>query len=141
MKRPTQVFTIGYQGRTLTEFLARLTKAGVAKVVDVRELPLSRRKGFSKTALREALLASGIEYVHLRAAGNPYRDQKADIATCLRLYRKHLERTPEVVEQVADELKGSRAALLCFEECADQCHRSVIVGALEARGPVSVQHL
>jgi hypothetical protein len=66
-----RIFTIGYEGTTVAEFLAALQKAGVERVIDVRALPLSRRPGFSKTALRGALEEAGTEYVHLKALGTP----------------------------------------------------------------------
>ena len=90
-KTKTQTWTIGYAGRNAPEFVEVLTAAGVDLVVDVRALPLSRKKGFSKTSLRENLQAAGIEYLHLRSAGNPFRDQKHDVERCLGLYGQHLD--------------------------------------------------
>lgn len=128
-------FTIGYAGRTLPEFLDALVDAGVDRVVDVRALPLSRRKGFSKSALGDALAKKGIEYVHLRSAGNPYRDQKNDVGRCLALYAGHLDENPLVLDEVDAALDGRRAALLCVEAEACQCHRSIIAGRLRGRHP------
>ena len=48
-----------------------LADAGVERLIDVRELPISRRRGFAKTALGEALAAEGVEYLHMRSLGNP----------------------------------------------------------------------
>ena len=53
------IFTIGYEGATLCDFLATLQLAGVQSVLDVREVAQSRRRGFSKTALAEALKEVG----------------------------------------------------------------------------------
>ena len=41
-----RIFTIGYEGTTVPEFIAALKGAGVERVIDVRALPLSRRPGF-----------------------------------------------------------------------------------------------
>ena len=49
-----RIFTIGYEGATVAEFLAALKEAGVERVIDVRALPLSRRPGFSKIAAARA---------------------------------------------------------------------------------------
>ncbi len=46
---PALLYTLGYEGLSLAEFFDRLAQAGVSRLVDVRELPLSRRPGFSKT--------------------------------------------------------------------------------------------
>src|SRR4051794_34147798 len=69
----TELFTIGYEKRHLQELIEIVRAARITKVVDVRELPLSRVRGFSKSPLGAALHAAGIAYVHLREAGNPYR--------------------------------------------------------------------
>ncbi len=140
--KPNSVWTIGYAGRTLTDFIEVLRDAGIRRVVDVRELPLSRRKGFSKTSLSEALAAADIEYVHLRVAGNPFREQKADIETCLRLYAGHVDHHPEVLREVEKAIAGTKAALLCFEERPSECHRSVLIDRLLRGHPErKVRHL
>lgn len=128
-------FTIGYSGKTLADFVKALHDAGVRRVVDVRALPLSRKKGFSKTALGEALSKEKIEYVHLRVAGNPYRDQKADISTCLALYSAYVDNHPEIIEAVEAAVEGEKSALLCFEADACECHRSVLTERLASRRP------
>ena len=54
------LFTFGYEGLSIEDFVARLTLSGVREVFDVRELPLSRKRGFSKKSLAAALEAAGI---------------------------------------------------------------------------------
>lgn len=126
----------------MSEFIDLLLEAGVNLVVDVRELPLSRKKGFSKTALSASLSANGIEYVHLRAAGNPYRAEKTDIASRLALYSEHLERHPEIPTEIEEAIADYRAALLCFEAKHELCHRSCIVNHLRHTLPsLRVRHL
>jgi uncharacterized protein (DUF488 family) len=142
MSRRPVAFTVGYEGRTLDEFVHLLVAAGVERIVDVRALPLSRRRGFSKTALKSALAANGIDYVHLRAAGNPYRNLRDDPQRCLALYAEHLDGHPGVLVEVEQALSGSRSALLCMEASHKRCHRSVIAERLtrhDARA--SVTHL
>src|SRR4029077_141322 len=70
------LFTIGYERRSPDELVRALGDAGVTLLVDVRELPNSRRRGFSKNALAAALGDAGIASAHERALGNPkpYRD-------------------------------------------------------------------
>jgi hypothetical protein len=51
----TALFTIGYETATVGSLLQRFIEAGVQRVVDVRELPLSRRRGFSKPKLSDTL--------------------------------------------------------------------------------------
>jgi uncharacterized protein (DUF488 family) len=140
--KPRKLFTVGYEGRSPEEFVQILSKAGVRRVIDVRELPLSRRRGFSKTKLREALEASAIDYVHLRDAGNPYRELRANIVHCLRKYSGYLAKRSEVLDQIALLAGEKSTALLCVEADADCCHRSVIVRQMLARGfSMRVTHL
>src|SRR5665648_290504 len=65
------LFTIGYEGRTADELPGSVAASGITTVVDVRDLPLSRKRGFSKTALASLLAGSGVGYVHERRLGNP----------------------------------------------------------------------
>src|SRR5689334_19394082 len=116
-----RIFTIGYEGATVPEFVAALTGAGVKRVVDVRALPLSRRPGLSKTPLRRALEESGIDYVHLRALGTPSEGRTAARAgrhsDMARIYSGQLE-LPEAMAQAAQMLELARelpTALLCME--------------------------
>jgi uncharacterized protein (DUF488 family) len=71
------VFTIGYEGLNVDTFMSLLAQHGIETVVDVRELPLSRKTGFSKKALTNALNPSGVEYVHMVNLGcpKPVRDR------------------------------------------------------------------
>jgi uncharacterized protein (DUF488 family) len=57
--------------------LSLLSQHGIETVVDIRELPLSRKRGFSKNALATALYLAGLGYIYLRALGcpKPVRDR------------------------------------------------------------------
>jgi uncharacterized protein (DUF488 family) len=116
------LFTIGYEGRTLEELVAELRAHRIDRVIDVRELPLSRRKGFSKTPLGSALVAAGIEYVHLKQAGNPYRREEDALVK----YRAHLASAEDAVDDVVEAARGHRAVLLCYERHANECHRTIL---------------
>lgn len=130
-----KIFTIGYEGATMAEFLAALTSAGVEQVIDVRALPLSRRPGFSKTILANSLREVGIGYVHLKALGTPKegRDaaKKGDVATLERVYDSQLQ-LPEAQAQAA-RMRALAAekpsALLCFERDPCHCHRTLLLAA------------
>ena len=131
-----KIFTIGYEGATMTEFVAALQAAGVKQVIDVRALPLSRRPGFSKTPLAASLAAEGIGYVHLKALGTPKegRDaaKKGDVPTLERVYAGQLE-LPEAQVQAARMMELAAAkpsALLCFEREPGHCHRTLLLAAV-----------
>ncbi len=127
------VFTIGYEATTVAEFLATLKQAGVARVIDIRALPLSRRPGFSKTPLRGALAEAGIDYVHLRALGTPAAGREAARkgrqAELEQVYSGQLE-LPEAIAAGAQmlELAAEKpSALLCYEREPAGCHRNLLL--------------
>ena len=127
-----KLFTIGYEGATMDEFLSALRSAGVKRVIDVRALPLSRRPGFSKTPLSSALAEVGIDYVHLRALGTPAAGRTAARAgrreELEEIYAGQLE-LPEAIV-AAEEMKSLAAerpsALLCYERDPAACHRTLL---------------
>lgn len=131
-----RIFTIGYEGTTVDEFLSALQSAGVERVIDVRALPNSRRPGFSKTPLRNALAEAGIDYVHLRALGTPADGRAAARegrhADLERIYAGQLE-LPEAIAQSAQMVglaEEKPSALLCYERDPAVCHRSLLLSAV-----------
>jgi uncharacterized protein (DUF488 family) len=137
-----RIFTIGYEGSTVPEFVAALRKAGVERIIDVRALPLSRRPGFSKSPLRAALEEAGIEYVHLKALGTPAEGRTAARAgrhaELERIYAGQLE-LPEAMAQSAQmlELAAEKpSALLCMERDPVHCHRTLLLKAVAADAEV-----
>jgi len=133
-----RIFTIGYEGATVGEFVDVLRKAGVERVIDVRALPLSRRPGFSKTPLRGALAEASIEYVHLKALGTPADGRAAARAgrhaDMARIYAGQLE-LPEAIAESGQMLalaEEKPSALLCFEREPAHCHRSLLLDAVAA---------
>jgi uncharacterized protein (DUF488 family) len=129
-----KVVSIGYQERSLHELLHVLKAHNVGKLIDVRQLPLSRRKGFSKTALAQSLATKRIEYCHIRSAGNPYHSQKANLSLCLNLYARYLARNPQILDEVAEEFSGRTVAVLCYERSHSDCHRSILLEAMSSEG-------
>jgi uncharacterized protein (DUF488 family) len=131
-----RIFTIGYEGATVAEFVFALQKAGVARVIDVRALPLSRRPGFSKSSLRAALEEAGIEYLHFKALGTPAEGRAAARAgrhdDLQRIYAGQLE-LPEAIAQSAQMLELAQekpSALLCMEREPRHCHRTLLLDAV-----------
>jgi len=131
MPKALTIYTVGYEKREPSELVEVLLAAGVKQLIDVRQLPLSRRKGFSKTPLAAILAEAGIGYLHLRAAGNPFRTHGGNV---LALYAGHLKRSPEVIDEVLAAATPERSALMCLERDHTECHRSILAAALAKRG-------
>ncbi|MDB4957000.1 MAG: hypothetical protein JWO36_4569 [Myxococcales bacterium] len=139
----TALFTIGYEGRALDELLGILAANKIDRLIDVRDLPLSRRRGFSKTPLGNAARAAGIEYLHLREAGNPFRKIRHDLKLddLLGRYRDHLDGAAQAVANVADAVRGHRVALLCYEADSSHCHRGILAPRVAQQLGVRVKDL
>ena len=137
-----RIFTIGYENSTVGDFLSALQQAGVERVIDVRAIPNSRRPGFSKTPLRNALAEVGIDYVHLRALGTPADGRAAARAgrheDLERIYAGQLE-LPEAIAQGAQmlDLAGEKpSAVLCYEREPAECHRTLLLDAVASDAEV-----
>lgn len=129
-----KLFTIGYEGAALDDFVCALKTAKIDVLLDVRELPISRRKGFSKTALGGALTDVGITYRHERQLGSPkiIRHRLREDGNYSRFFRefdRHLTDQWALLETLAEELKGN-VALMCYEKDHKECHRHSVADAL-----------
>ena len=129
------IFTIGYEAATMGEFLAALQQAGVRRVIDIRAVPNSRRPGFSKNPLRNALAEVGIDYVHLKALGTPADGRAAARAgkqdELERIYTGQLELPEAMVQsqQMRELAADAPSALLCYEREPADCHRTLLLAA------------
>jgi uncharacterized protein (DUF488 family) len=139
--------TIGYQGTAWAPFLRTLQEAGVRQVIDVRQLPLSRRPGFSKRVLAAGLAEAGIGYVHLRALGTPPEGREAN-------KRREWDRFWPIVEASLSTLEAGVAleqaaglartipsCLLCFEADPCICHRLRVGEKLAEAHGFTLRHL
>jgi uncharacterized protein (DUF488 family) len=142
-----ELLTVGYEGRSLSSLVQVLADNGVDRLVDVRERPVSRRRGFSAMGLFEELRKVGIAYEHGAGLGNPetirtlwkngqLREGRDRYRAFLRAERR------QHVAAVIDLAGSERVCLLCLEGDASQCHRSIIAEeAAEAEPGLRVRHL
>lgn len=140
------IYTIGYEGIDIEQFFMLLREHGIETVVDVRELPLSRKPGFSKKILAAALNLSGFEYTHLADLGcpKPIRDRYRSDADWRRYkegFLKYLKTQEDAIEELATLASSSNCALLCFEADFNYCHRSMVADAVKQRSGMRVSHI
>jgi uncharacterized protein (DUF488 family) len=134
MKRT--ISTIGYEGATIEQFVAALKHASVDLLIDVRDIPLSRKKGFSKNQLAEVLRSWGIEYVHLRGLGDPKEGREAarsgNYALFEKIFGKHMRSAVagRDLDTASQLVRGNRACLMCFEADPEKCHRTIVADHL-----------
>jgi len=152
--RPKQqaagLLTIGYEGRSLENYLNELLRAGVNVLCDVRRNPLSRKYGFSKKTLSHACDGVGIRYEHLRELGIESDKRQALVtqadydALFVTYERTTLPHQTEALEQILGWIaSGDRVALTCYERLPQQCHRTRVAKALGETGRLerAINHL
>jgi uncharacterized protein (DUF488 family) len=129
--------TIGYEGRTLENYLNRLLRDGVTLLCDVRRNPLSRKYGFSKGTLNKACEGVSIRYEHLPELGIASEERRelhtqADYDALFAEYeRKSLPHQGKALAKIRSWVEeGQRVALTCFERLPEQCHRHCVAEAL-----------
>lgn len=140
------VFTIGYEGLDIDGFMSLLAEHDIDTIVDVRELPLSRKAGFSKNALANLLNLSGREYVHMVDLGCPksVRDLYREDGNWKRYtegFMKHLKTQDDAIAELSLLTSSANCALLCFEADSNFCHRSMVANAVKDYSGAKVTHI
>jgi uncharacterized protein (DUF488 family) len=126
----TILFTIGYEGISLEEYLNRLIKNDIKLLIDVRNNPISMKFGFSKSQIQKYCESLGIEYMHIPEVGiisqqRQELNSQKDYDKLFEVYKSTiLPKTCAHQRQIFDLLeKKRRVALTCFEANICQCHR------------------
>jgi hypothetical protein len=142
------LYTLGYQGVDVNTYVRKLKAAGVGIVADVRETPWSHKRGFCKNALSSELSKAGIDYIHVKSAGNPKENRRTapDLTECLRRYTHYLRENPaginDLVQVVRIAASSNRTVCLtCFEKDVHDCHRSILVDAMRKKIRIRPVHL
>jgi len=144
------LFTIGYEGRTLEEFINILLEKNVALLCDVRKNAFSMKYGFSKNTLSNACKNAHLTYVHIPDLGIESAQRKSlktkeDYSNLFTRYcQTVLKDSISVQKELALKIEtAGRAALMCFEADPSMCHRSHCASALVANTQLNmpVMHL
>lgn len=135
------LFTIGYEGLSPDRLHAALKAADVAVLADVRAVANSRKRGFSKGALKAGLVEAGLGYEHFRSLGTPKSGREAarahDAGLMRRIYCEEVLDTADgglALDALADLAAERPVCLLCFERDPARCHRRVLAERLAPRG-------
>lgn len=146
------ICTIGFAGKTAEEFFRLLQKAGVQKVIDIRENRTGQLSGFAKYPDIAFFLerVAGISYsyeprlapsVEIRKAYRNGRDWALYETSFLDLMCKR-----RVLEDVDPSNLEGTVALLCSEPHPEKCHRRLVANLLaeyfrSAGHTVEIRHL
>jgi uncharacterized protein (DUF488 family) len=141
------IATIGYEKADLGDFISTLHLAGVEILVDIRDRAQSRRKGFSKSALSEALASAGIDYIHLKELGDPKEGREAARAGDFKKFRQIFanvlksEKATAALNTVAELASETSICLMCYERDEKTCHRKIVSDHLDKRLNSKTRHL
>lgn len=130
------IYTIGYEGLTDEKFFDLLKLNVINLLIDIRELPLSRKRGFSKTSLAATSANNGISYIHVSRLGCPreirhqYRIDKNWLNYSIKFFN-YLNTQREALESVSKLAMQNNICLMCYEKDFLTCHRSYVSYVLE----------
>jgi uncharacterized protein (DUF488 family) len=142
-----KLFTVGYEGSKPSDLFASLQESGVSLLIDVRDVPISRKPGFSKTALTQGLDNAGIRYLHLKGLGDPkpgrIAAREGRFSDFRRIFGRHMMTTAaqQALSEAVTAASKSIACLLCFEQDHSNCHRCIVAESMAQRGKFSLVHL
>ena len=138
------IFTVGYEGLSLEQLIAKLLKNGVQILGDARYRPHSRKRGFSKKKFSDALLSHGIHYQHEIDLGTP-PSMMAEVRRTGQYdfdkYRSHLRVKRKTLSRIATLALEEKICLLCYEADHRDCHRLIVAEELSAISGALIVHL
>jgi uncharacterized protein (DUF488 family) len=141
------VATIGYEKASLADFIGTLKLSKIEVLVDVRDRAQSRRPGFSKSSLSEALRDAGIGYVHMRELGDPVEGREAarrgDYAAFHAIFTEVMAstRAKEAIKKLEKLALERDICLMCYERDQTVCHRKIVAERLEQSLGRKARHL
>jgi len=143
-----KIMTLGYEGATSQEFFDVLLKNRIQLIVDVRELPISHKVGFSKASLVKTASDYSMNYIHMPALGCPKRirhdyRKDNDWVRYTRRFTAYLNTQNVALDELAELARLWRCCLVCFEAHPNFCHRIFVAQRVAASGgsPLVVVHL
>ena len=133
-----QLFTVGYEGRDIKTFLYDLRSNAIDCVLDIRQLPLSRKPGFSKRQLAQRLNRAKIQYVHLPDLGTPkplreHLKSTGNYSTFFKKMDNHLTNKKDSINAAYSYVTNHTCCLMCFERLAAACHRKLVARRIKVR--------
>ncbi len=141
------LYTIGYEGASPSDFWATLVTSGVKTLIDVRDVPFSRKPGFSKKALGHDSEGFGLKYIHLAGLGDPKEGREAakigKYALFAKIFSAHMmsESALSDLSKAIDLSLEATSCLLCYERNPENCHRSIVASHMLGHGSFKLYHL
>jgi uncharacterized protein (DUF488 family) len=142
------VLTIGHSTRPIDEFIRILHFHHVARLVDVRTVPRSKRNPqYNLETLSGVLREAGMQHGHMPGLGGLRKPREDSVNLgwrndSFRGYADYMQE-PQFkanLDQLIEMAQRERLAIMCAEAVHWRCHRSLIADALLVRG-IPVEHI
>jgi uncharacterized protein (DUF488 family) len=131
------LYTIGYEGISLEEYINKLIEKDIKILCDVRKNSFSMKYGFSKSQLKSACEGVGIIFQHFPEVGIVSEKRKsletqADYDLLFEEYNETvIPRTKQTQDVIIELVQNyERVAITCFEADKCQCHRFHLANAI-----------
>jgi ParB family chromosome partitioning protein len=142
------LYTIGYEGKSLDQFLTILKTNGIETLIDVRFSVESQYKPeFSGNLLARELQRNGIKYAHRKEFGvpyewqNPYKEGAIPFECLDKYYRWNVKKNTDFKAFLDGVKENGKTALMCYERYATakreqtiSCHRSILAAIMQETG-------
>jgi uncharacterized protein (DUF488 family) len=145
--RKISLYTAGYEGLPVEEFIEKLKSASVKVLFDIRYRPQSRKVGFSKNSLAAECEKVGMRYLHDPNLGTP-PDQMEEMKAAgeytpeiFDRYRRFLLKQKSSLAHAVEVAEADTTCLMCYEADYRTCHRKVVAEEIERRSGLPVFHL
>mgnify|MGYP001116718097 CR=1 FL=1 len=139
------IYSIGYEGKTIEDFLELLRARRIDIILDIRANDYSRKPDFIGARLKKHCQNIGIDYRWIPDLGIPIKLRKdiKDREVLLHHYRNSiLPLVSDKIKEIEDLIRtDKRVALVCMESNPLECHRSIITDYLTSRSKSKVEHI
>lgn len=136
----TTVFTVGYEGKDIKQFIESLQNNSIEQLIDIRFSAESQFKpDFNKAILARELERAKIKYIHRPDLGvphewqNPYKAGAVPVECLEKYYGWKMNNEVDFKKTVDDFKNNGKTVIMCMEKYAkpqrDQkifCHRSIL---------------
>ena len=142
------LYTMGYEGISIEQFMTTLIRKNIKAVIDVRGNSNSMKRDFAKHKFAGYLDAVGIGYIPMPEIGVPNKIKREYLQSDRRqeLFAWHeanvLEKKSEYIEKINTLAATQNVVLICFEKDPQQCHRSHVAQFCHHASPkIPIEHL
>ena len=141
------VYSAGYEGETIDHFFNKIIKNGIKNIIDIRNNPVSRKYGFSKSQLVNNCSGLGLSYYEFPELGIISDKRKklktfADYKSLLDDYEKIIiESQNSSIKKVENIIKNHPSVLICFEKDYNYCHRNRLAKIISNDTGLDIKHI